>query len=152
MGRFQQAGHCLLYTSIYRQTESGFGHESVARHWLKGRASRIGFQLVIAGNHPDLATGFDAYLRGPEYMPGGMQRNPHATQHHGLAILKCLNGCPTAHARPQQSLAGPRRQIRARVRACMVGMRVRDHGAIHRKPRIDVEIAVRAIESVARNL
>ena len=34
----------------------------------------------------------------------------------------------------------------------MIGMRVRDHGAIHGMPWIDVEIASRAIESVFSEL
>ena len=34
----------------------------------------------------------------------------------------------------------------------MIGMRVSDNGAIHRAPRIDVEIAASAIESVVSQL
>jgi hypothetical protein len=76
-----------------------------------------------------------------------MQRHAHAIHTDGLSVIKSLYRALRADARTQYSLAGPRRQIRSRARAGMIRMRMRDDGAIHRPPRIHVEIAARAVKS-----
>lgn len=47
---------------IDRQAKGRFGNKGVAAHRLKGGASIVGFQLIVAGNHPDFALVFQAHL------------------------------------------------------------------------------------------
>jgi hypothetical protein len=90
----------------------------------------------------------DAHLRRTEDMPGGMQRHADAINFNHLTVGYGLNLRVRIHARPQHSLACARGQIGARATAGMVGMRVRDDGALNWLPRIDEEIACRAVQAV----
>ena len=53
-----------------------------------------------------------------------------------------------AEARAQEARSAPRREIPLRPPACVIAMRVRDHGALHRARGVDEKIAGLAVEAL----
>jgi hypothetical protein len=75
-----------------------------------------------------------------------MQRDPHPIQHYRFAEGRALNRRIAADAVAENVHAALGRQIRLRTGAGMVAVGVRNYGARHRSPRVDVEVARRAVQ------
>ena len=136
----------LRRPAIDRQAEGGLGDEGVAAHRLERRAGAVRLQLVVARGHPDPAAMFQPQLRRAQHMAGRMQRQPHAVVHHGLAVGQGLQGDVLAEPAPQDGGAVVVGQVMGMAPARVVAVAVGDHGAVHRPPRVDVEVAGRAVE------
>ena len=75
-----------------------------------------------------------------------VQADAHAEVIHPLAITQGLQRDVT-EARTQHALGRRGSQVVAVAAARMIGMGMRDHGAMHRPPWVDVEVAGRAIQA-----
>ena len=124
----------------------------MARHGLEAGASRIGREFVITGHYPDLSLIFDAHLRRPQDMARGMKRYAHAVDRPRVTVGERLDRGFHTHTRAQQRCARPRAKVAFRTDAQVVRMRVGNHGALDRVPRIDVEIPRRTIQTVGIEL
>ena len=131
---------------VDRQPEGRLGDEGVAAHRLEGRAGRIGLDLVVAAHHPDLAAVLDADLRRAEHVAGRKQRHAHAVHLDRLAVAERLQRDAGAQPRAQHALGGCGREVGAMAGPRVVGVRVRDHRARHRPPRVDEEVAGLAVQ------
>src|SRR5690606_37404455 len=105
----------------------------------------IGLALVVARGDPDLAIGLDPYLRRAQYMPGRMQRHACPAEGEGLAVIVRVHHLP-AQAPAQDRNAVATAVVLAHAAAGVVAMAMGDDRARHRPPRIDVEIAGRAVK------
>jgi hypothetical protein len=76
---------------------------------------------------------------------GRVQRHRDAVDRHPLAVTSGLER-DVAEPGAQHVLAGGRRQVVRMAAARVVGVCVRDDGAPDRPPRIDVEVAGRAVQ------
>ena len=136
----------LRLPAVDRQAEGGFGDEHVAAHRLEGRAGAIVLQLVVARGDPDLAAVLQPHLRRAEHVARRVQRQAHAVHVDPLAVGQRLQTDVSAQPRAQHAGALRLRQIRAVPAPRMIAVRVRDDGARHRLPRVDVEVARRAVQ------
>ena len=127
----------------HRQAEGGLGDEDVARHHLERRAGRIGRILVVAGRDDAGVLAGDRDLRRAQHMAGGMEFDRDVAEPDLFAIADRLRraGEILAIAQPHDVERFLRRQHRAMAGAGMVGMAVRDHGALDGADRIDMEAA-----------
>ena len=116
------------------------------------RTGRIGDVLVVAGGDDAQPVAFDRDLRRAEHVPGRMERDAHAVQRHRLAQPDSLRraGEILAVAQPHHVERFLRRQHRAVAGAGVIGMAVRDHGALDRPGRIDEKAAARAEQAGRR--
>ena len=137
--------------AVDRQAKGGLGDEAVAALRLEGRAGAVvvarARNEVIARCHPHAPSVLEPHLRRAQHMACGVQRHTHAEVVDALAVSRGLQGNRT-QPRPQHALPGSRRQIGAVTDTRMVGVGVGDDGARHRPPRVDVEIAGRAIQAL----
>ena len=92
----------------------------------------------------------DAHLRGPENVPGRMKRDAYTVDRDRLPVRRRLDARRIAQPVRDDPGASIRTQVRERTRSEVVAVRVADHRAIDRFPRIDVEPAFRAVESSGR--
>jgi hypothetical protein len=67
--------------------------------------------------------------------------------HDALPVRQGLQ-VDIAQPRAQNAFGRLCGQVMAVARACMVGVRMRDHRARHRPPGVDVEVAGRAIQAL----
>ena len=67
---------------------------------------------------------------------------------HRLAVGQALQRDVGAEPCAQHAFADRRGQVGAMARPRMVGMRMREHRTRHRPPRVDVEVARGAIQSL----
>jgi len=80
-----------------------------------------------------------------------MQRNPHSLEPDRLAIGNRLDRGVLSETRPEKLLAGLGRQIALRSPLRMVGVGVRDNGAVDGSPRVYMEIAGRTVQAIFRD-
>ncbi len=137
----------LWRPAINGQAERGFGHESMTTNGFEWRAGGIEFGFVIAGNDPDFPSLLDANLGGAEYVSRRMQRNADAIDVKRLSVFRgaYIRVCAEPGAENALTLSGS--QIRPTAPARVVTVRVRDDGVLNGEPRVDVEIALLAVES-----
>src|SRR5579864_816845 len=119
----------------------------MARDRFKRRACRIGREFVIARDYPGFATMLHSRLRGTEDVPRRMKRDTHAVESQRRPIIEWLDARIRTQPGAHQRLTRPGGQIAVRPRIEMVGMRVRDDGALDRGPGVDMKIARRAVEA-----
>ena len=136
----------LRRPAVDRQAEGRFGDEGVAANRLECLAGAVVLELVVAGDHPDLAAVLQPHLRRPEHMAGRMQAQPHAMMLDRLAVGQQLQ-VDVAEPGAQHRLGASGREVVAAAGPRMVAVRMSDHRALDRPPRIDVETAGRAVES-----
>ena len=138
----------------HRQAEGRLADEDVARDEFERRAGRVAHALIIAGNDNAHALGFDADLRRPKHVAGGMKRDGEPIHADALAIPSGLRGAgeigPAAHAHDREGLA--RCEHAPMSGARVVGMAMRDQRTRDRPQGIDVKIAGGAIEACRRLL
>ena len=79
-----------------------------------------------------------------------MQRDTYAVAHDRLAVLCRFEQNLLAQARAHQRRSGRRGHVYARSRAQMIGVGMRDDGAVHWLPGVDVEVAGVAVQSAFR--
>src|SRR5205085_2722338 len=132
--------------AVNREAEGRFGDERVTANRFDRRAREVRFELVVTGDDADLAAAFDAHLGRPEDVPRRVERDGNAAEVHGLAVADGSNRGGRAEPLPQDGFAVTGREVVAGAGAGMVRMGVSNHRAIDRLPRIDVEIAGRAVE------
>ena len=89
----------------------------------------------------------DAHLRRAEHMPGRVQADAHAVPVQRLAPGQGLQA-DIAEPRAQQAGAFGAAQVVPVPGPRMVGMGMGDDGALHRPPRVDVEVAGRAVQTL----
>ena len=153
----QQPADLLLRRRMvkYRQRERRLGHEHVARHRHEAGAGRIGGALVVAADHRPRALVLHRHLRTAQHVPCRLQPYAHIVDAHRLAPAQRLLRLPCP------PLAEPDPHQRQRVRACqhgamartrVIGMRMGDHGTIHRPGRINKEAAGLAPQPLRRRL
>ncbi len=70
-----------------------------------------------------------------------MEAERNVTDLERLSEGERLNGTFGSHSSTQQGFPSPRGEISIRAWAGMIGVRVRDDGAVHRRSGIDIEIA-----------
>ena len=133
--------------AVNRQAEGGFGDKGVATHRFEGRAGTIGFDLVVAGRHPDLALVFQAYLGRAQYMPGGMETQSHAVMHQPFTVGQGLQVDVLAQAPAQDTFAGGGGQVVLIPGAGVVAVGVGDDRTFHWAPGVDIKITGRAVEA-----
>src|SRR6266567_2526319 len=80
-----------------------------------------------------------------------MQRNPHSIEPDRFAIGNRLDRGVLTQTRPQKLLAGLGRQVALRSRLRVVGVGVRDNGAVDGSPRVYIEVAGRTVEAIFRD-
>ncbi len=133
--------------AIHRQAEGRLGDEGVAGHHFERLAGGIGLALVVAGGDPDLAIHLDAHLRRPQHVSGRMQRHACTPQLKRFTIrMRVIDLVAQAPLQDGQALA--RAVVLAHAAAGVVAVTMRNHRARHRPPRVDMEIALRAIEAL----
>ena len=127
----------------HRQTEGRFGDEDIARHHFERRAGRIGRVLVIAGRNDAGAFAGDCDLRRTQHMARRMKRNGDVAELDGFAVCNRLRavGEIVAVAQPHHIEGFLRRQHRAVTGAGVIGMAVRNHGALDGPYGIDMKAA-----------
>ena len=81
-------------------------------------------------------------------MAGRMQADAHAAVLDRLAIGQRLQHDVVAQPCAQHAGAVVRGQVVPVAATRMVGVRMRDHRAVHRPPRVDVEVARRAVQAL----
>ena len=138
----------LRRPAVDRQAEGRFGDEGVAGDRLERRAGAVGLRLVVARRNPDPPAVFEPYLRRTQHMPRRVQRQPDAVVRDGFAVGQRLQADVLAEPRAQRAFTVAVRQIVTVAGAGMVGMRMRDDGTRNRFPRVDVEVASRAIQAL----
>jgi hypothetical protein len=112
-----------------------------------GLSVAAGRHEVVAGQHPHLAADLDAHLRRAEDVAGRMQAHARVADGHRLAPVEA-GDVDAPEARAQHADAALRGQVVAMAGARVVGVGVRDDGALDLAPRVDVEVAGRAIEAL----
>ena len=141
--------------AVDRQAEGAFGDEAVAAHRLERGAGGVGVvsmatDEIVARGHPHAPAVFDAHLRRTEHVAGGVQAEPDlpliAVDQHCLAVVQALQG-DVAQPRSQHPGADCRGQVGAMAAPRVVGVGVGQHGARHRAPGVDVEVARRAVQA-----
>jgi hypothetical protein len=132
--------------AVDRQAEGRFGHERVRAHRLERGTRGIGGELVVTRHDPCFAAMLDAHLRRSEHVAGGVQRNRHAVSRDALAVIERLDRY-LAEPGTQHGQRRTRGDVMPAAGARMIGVRVRDDRMLDRPPRIDVEVAGRAIEA-----
>src|SRR5436309_1530838 len=80
-----------------------------------------------------------------------MQRNPHSIEPDRFAIGNRLDRGVLTQSRQEKLLAGLGGQIALRSPLGMVGVGVRDNGAVNRSPRVYMEVAGRTVEAIFRD-
>ena len=140
-------GLFLRAPSIDGKTEGGLGDEGVAADRLEGRARGVRLGLVVAGDDPDVAFVLEPNLGGSENMAGGNERYRDAVDVPDFVIVQELYGGVAAESGSQNACAFRGRHVMPAAPARMVAMRVRDDGAVHGEPRIDVEIGGLTVEA-----
>ena len=102
---------------------------------LERGAGPVGLDLVIARGDPDPPRVFEPHLGRAEHMPGRMERDRDAVDVERLAVgtSRSSRGSPPSpgDARP------PGDEVLARIPREVVGVRVRDDGAIDGPPGVD---------------
>ena len=141
----------LRAPAVDRQAEGGFGDETVAALRLERAAGGVALAAagaeVVARSHPDLAAMFDAHLRRTEHMPCRVQADAHPLPVQRLAPGQGLQA-DIAEPHAQQSGAFGAAQVVSVPGPRMVGMGMGDDGAINRAPRVDVEVADGAVQTL----
>ena len=136
----------LRTPAIDRQAEGQLGDKGVTAQRLKGRRNAVAFELVVAGRDPNFALRGDANLRGTQHMARGMKRKLDPVARQDLAVSRGLDrDVAKALAQDRGGIAVADVNLRAEAR--VVGMRMRDDGALNRAPGIDVKVARSAIEA-----
>ena len=150
--RGEQLG--LRLPAVDRQAEGRFGDEAVAAHRLERRARRVVLarvgraagDVVVARRDPDPAAVLEPHLRRAEHVAGRMKAEAHAEVVDLLAVRERLQ-VDLAEARAQHAFGRRRGEVVRVAAPRVVAVRMRDHGALDRPPRVDVEIARRAVEA-----
>ena len=143
----------LRAPAVDGQAKRAFGDEAMAAHGLERRTGGVAVfvdaaQEVVAARHPHLPAMLDAHLRRAEHVAGGVQAHAHAVDLDPLAILEPLQHDVVAQPRAQHTGADGGGEIGAVAAPRMVGVGVRDHCALDRPPRVDVEAARRAVQAL----
>ena len=141
--------------TVDRQPEGALRDEAIATNRLEGLTGHVGFERVVgrAGHEvvtrgdPDPAAVLEPHLRRAEHVARGMQRDAHPEVVDALSIAQRLQ-IDLAEAGPQHALARCGCEVVRVACARMVGMGVRDHRARDWSPRVDVEVAGRAVEAL----
>ncbi len=140
----------LRQPAVDGQPEGRFGDEAVAANGLKGSTGVVVVagprDEVIARRDPHPTTMFKPHLRRAEHVARRMQAQPHPVVLDDLAILQSLKIDVRPETRTQHAFGRRRREVVRAARARVVAVRMRNHRPIHRPPRIDEEIARRAIK------
>jgi hypothetical protein len=126
----------------------------MAAHRLERRTglvvlARIGAasgHVVVARRDPDPAAVLEPDLRRPEHVPGRVQAQANAEMIDDLAVAQGLQVDVVAQARAQHALGRRGGQVVRVAAPGVIGVRMRDDGAVDRPPRIDVEVAGRAVQ------
>ena len=152
--RLEQLRHFLARIAVleHRQREGRLGDEQVAGDELEAGAGRVGAPLVIAGDDGARALPFDQHLRAAEHMAGGIAASPPRRRSRS-SRRKRPPGCPWCAGVPSRvcitasvsRVASTWSMPRPRV----VGMAMRDDGALGSAIRVDMEAAGAAIEALA---
>ena len=117
---------------------------------LKGSASGIFVQLVVARCHPNLALVFHPDLRGSQHMPGRMKRDIHLTNTQPHSVGQGLKS-DVAQSLSQYALSRRSRKVMFMTAARMVRMRMGDQRQLHRSPGINIEPAGRTEQTFGSN-
>ncbi len=133
--------------AIHGKRERRFGDEAIAAHDLERCAGGIGLSLEVARHDPDLAAGLDPNLRGAAHVAGGMERHARRAELERLAV-----GVPDDRRVVTEPASRERdRLVRAVVLGAsgprVIGVRVREDGALDGLPRVDVKRAALAREA-----
>src|SRR5262249_35305154 len=149
--RFEQLGHFTLGIAVaeHRQREGRLGDEEVAWHELEGRIGRVGASLVVARDHRAASPPLDHDLRAAKHMAGRHEPHRHIADPKRFAERKRLRAEPRSRAKPRlhQSERLARADHVVMAGACVIRMSMRDHRAVHRTVRVDMESAWTAIEA-----
>ena len=116
-----------------------------------GSQVAIGGALVVAGDDPDAGSPPTASTRTcaePEHVAGRMEADAHAARGDGLPVGKGLDDGVRAEAAAEQAGSGRRAEVGGAPGPRVIAVRVGDDRASDRLPRVDVEAACRAEESV----
>ena len=132
--------------AIDGQAERRFRNEGIATARFERYARGVRLQLVVARRHPHFTAHFHAHLGRAQHVAGRMQRHTHAMVFDALAIGEALDG-HGAQARAQHLLAGRGAQVIPVPDTRMVGMRMRDDGALDGTPRVDVELPRHTVQA-----
>jgi len=95
------------------------------------------------------AVAFDPDLRRTEHMAGGMEADANAVVRDRLAVRQRLERDLLAEPDAQHPFGRRRGKVAAVAAARVVGMGMGEDGALHRPPRVDVEVALRAVQAFA---
>ena len=134
--------------AIDREAEGGFAQKGVAADRLEGGAGRVGGQLVIAGDDPDLALVLDADLGAAEDVTGGVQGYGDVADMQRLAVGEGLDVGVVAEAQGEQGAPGGGGEVVGAAGVGVVGVGVGDDAAIDGAPGVDVEAAGGAVQAV----
>lgn len=128
------------------QAECTLCDEVVAPDRLERGREAIINDLVITGGHPDFTIHFNADLRGAGHVARRMEGHGCPTDGTLFAISDPLGHDITqAVAHNRQCIMGG--QISAHTPTGMIRVTVRDKRTVYAPPRINVEIAGRAIDA-----
>lgn len=121
------------------------GDENVAAKRLERRRDFVVRQLVVARSDPDLAAAHDANLRRPQHMTGRVERYFDTVLPERLAVTNNLDR-DVAEALFEERRGVLVAEIDLGSRPGVVAVSMGDERPPDRPPRIDVEVAGRAIK------
>ena len=124
---------------IDRETERRFRDEHVAAERFKGFARRIRRALVVPGDHPHTLRTGDSNLSRAEHMARWMKAELDRADAADLSVSKRFDRRIRPEPAAKQRRAGLGAEIAPVARPRVVTVSVRDHRAIDRSPRIDME-------------
>ena len=139
---------CIRSPAVDRQAKSGLRDKHIAAYRLERCAGRVWCDLVVTAGDPGLPAMGQTDLRRTQHVAGWMQRHGHTVVRDLLAIRHTLQGNVGTQPSAQHAFSRCRCQIVAVPRACVVGMRMGDHSATNRPPRINIKVALRTIKAL----
>ena len=142
--RCQKAGDFLCRGRMleHRQSKGRLGHEKIAGNKFERLRRAVGMRLVVAGDDSDPAIIGKPDLRAAEDMSGGKQGDCHRPVDNGCAEIELLKGSGAIRAIAlfHDGDCLRRRQHMIMARTGMIGMPMRDDGALYRTCRVDIGV------------
>jgi len=111
---------------------------------------RIRVELEVSRDDPDLAVMLHPDLRRAKNVTRWVKRDADAIVVDGFAVGQGVDYRVAAEPRLKNGASRFGTKVERRTNVGMIPVRVRDDRAFHRLPRVDVEVARRAVQTAIR--
>ena len=120
----------------------------MATHRFEWDARRVLLQFVVARDDADLSADLDAHLRRAGHVASRMQRHARSPNRLSLSIFDEGDACLRPEPHLQNSRTCARGQITIGADPRVIAVSMRYDCPSYRSPRIDIEIACCAVQTV----